>query len=45
MSKGDSFDKLLDYYTKDYSCIVIDNFNNYKNSIDRIKYFKAVDLS
>ena len=39
------FDRILDKYTKDYGCIVIDNVNQYELSIDRITFFKADDLS
>jgi hypothetical protein len=39
------FKHIVEKYTKDYGCIIIDNSNKYDNAIDRLTYFKASDVS
>ena len=38
------FEKLIDYYTRDFGCLIIDNFNKYDNVLDRVKFIKATNL-
>ncbi len=39
------FEKLIEHYTADYGCLVIDNFNKYDNQLERIKFIKASNLN